>query len=122
TTFWYGGGIVVSNSENVEVYGNTVKDCMNGIGGTQGVRGTNAKTGAIYNLKNLYVHDNTIIQKTGSAEGIVKSSKLDGSVFTSWGNHLKDTKFSLFESAYRYFCWLDQQWTYSDWLKYASEH
>ena len=122
TTFWYGGGILVSNSENVEVYGNTVKDCMNGIGGTQADRGANEKTGATYNLKNLYVHDNTIIQKTGTAEGIVKASKLDSSVFTSWSNHLKDTNFTLADSTYRYFCWLDQQWTYDQWQTYADEH
>ena len=122
TTFWYGGGILVSNSENVEVYGNIVKNCMNGIGGTQGDRGTNAKTGATYNLKNLYVHDNTIIQKTGRAEGIVKSSKFDNTVFTSWGNHLKDSAFTLAVSTYTYFCWLNQDWTFAQWLSYAAEH
>ncbi|HEX5410613.1 MAG TPA: hypothetical protein VFZ27_02005, partial [Terriglobia bacterium] len=121
TTFWYGGGIVVSNSENVEVYGNTVKDCMNGIGGTQGVRGTNAKTGATYNLKNLYVHDNTIIQKTGSAAGIVKSSRLDDSVFTSWNNRFVKNTYHLESSAEKYFVWLNAAQTLAAWERHVGD-
>ena len=45
TGFWYGGGILVSNSSDVEVYGNTVTDCTNGIGGTEADRGVDSKTG-----------------------------------------------------------------------------
>ncbi|HET9178084.1 MAG TPA: right-handed parallel beta-helix repeat-containing protein, partial [Terriglobia bacterium] len=115
TTFWYGGGILVSNSENVEVYGNTVKDCMNGIGGTQADRGTNARTGATYNLKNLYVHDNTITQNTGSAAGIVKSSKLDNSVFTSWNNRFDKNTYHLGASSGKYFEWLNAAETLTAW-------
>ena len=122
TSFWYGGGILVSNSSDVEVYGNTVRDCMNGIGGTQAVRGTNEKTGLPYNLQNLYVHNNTITQQSGYAAGIVKASTFDNSVFTIWSNHLKDNTFNLSDSTYLYFCWLDQYWTYAQWQMYDAEH
>ncbi|HET7213502.1 MAG TPA: right-handed parallel beta-helix repeat-containing protein [Terriglobia bacterium] len=122
TGFWYGGGILISNSSNVQVYGNTVTDCMNGIGGTQANRGTDAKTGAVYTLQNLSVHDNIITQKTGYAAGIVKASVFDDSVYTSWGNHFQNNTFYLSTPGYPYFYWLDQNWTYAQWQTYASEH
>ncbi|TAM82840.1 MAG: right-handed parallel beta-helix repeat-containing protein [Acidobacteria bacterium] len=122
TNFWYGGGILVSNSSDVEVYGNTVTNCMNGIGGTQTDRGTNARTGATYNLQNLYVHNNTVTQQTGYAAGIEKGSAFDNSVFTIWSNHFQNNTFNLASATYAYFCWLGQNWTYAQWQMYASEH
>lgn len=122
TSFWYGGGILVSNSSDVEVYGNTVKDCLNGIGGTQTDRGVDSKTGLPYALKNLYVHNNTISQQTGIAAGIVVGSAFDNSVYTSWGNHFTDNTYNLSDSNYSYFYWLDQKWTLAQWQTYTSEH
>lgn len=122
TAPWYGGGIIVSNSANVEVSGNTVTDCSNGIFGTYADRGSDTKSGAPYTLKNLSVHNNTITQKTGMAEGIVRASKFDDSVYTSWGNHFADNTFNLSDATYQYFYWLLQYWTYSQWQTYASEH
>ena len=112
---------LVLNSSAVEVYGNTVTDCTNGIGGTQADRGTDARTGLPYNLKNLYVHNNTIPQQTGFAGGIAKSSTFDDSVCTSWGNHFQNNSYSLSDTRYPYFYWLDQKWTHAQWQMYASE-
>ncbi len=122
TGFWYGGGILVSNSSDVEVYGNTVTDCTNGIGGTEADRGVDSKTGVPYNLKNLYVHDNTITQKTGFAAGIVKADAFDDSVFTTWGNHFQNNTYNLSDLSQPYFVWLGQLWTHAQWEEYASEH
>lgn len=122
TSFWYGSGILISNSSNVQVYGNTVTDCSNGIGGTQADRGTDPKTGTVYTLQNLYVHNNVITQKTGYAAGIVKASVFDDSVYTSWGNHYQDNTYYLSDPSYPYFYWLDQNWTYAQWQMYTSEH
>ena len=115
TSFWYGGGILVSNSTDVEVYGNTVKDCVNGIGGTETIRGVDSKTGVPFNLKNLYVHNNTITQQTGSAAGIVKSSRLDNSVFTSWNNRFSDNTYHLGSQAGNFFEWLNSPITLAAW-------
>jgi len=117
TGFWYGGGILVSNSSDVEVYGNTVRDCMNGIGGTQADRGVDSKTGLPYTLKNLYVHNNTITQQTGFAAGIVKSSKLDNSVFTSWNNRFINNTYHLGSKAGKFFEWLNSPQTLAAWQK-----
>ncbi|MGA8184541.1 MAG: right-handed parallel beta-helix repeat-containing protein [Terriglobia bacterium] len=119
TGFWYGGGILVSNSSDVEVYGNTVTDCTNGIGGTEADRGVDSKTGIPYNLKNLYVHDNTITQKTGFAAGIVKSSKLDNSVFTSWNNRFSNNTYHLGSKAGRFFEWLNSPQALAAWQRHV---
>ena len=120
-SFWYGAGILISNSSDVEVYGNTVTDCVNGIGGIQADRG-NGSNGLPYDLKNLYVHDNTVTQQMNFAEGIVKASVFDDSVYTSWGNRFQNDTFYLTDLSHPYFVWFDQLWTYAQWQEYASEH
>ena len=122
TGFWYGGGILVSNSSDVEVYGNTVTDCTNGIGGTETDRGVDAKTGVPYNLKNLYVYNNTITQQTGFAAGIVKSSKLDNSVFTSWNNRFSNNTYHLGSQAGKFFEWLNSPQTLAEWQRRIRSH
>jgi parallel beta-helix repeat protein len=67
-----GAGIIISNSPNVEVYGNTVEDNRGGIAGIESDRGS-GNQGA-WNITNLYVHDNTVRQTdTHRAGGIVDS-------------------------------------------------
>ncbi len=120
-SIWWGSGILIQNSSNVEVYGNTVTNCMDGIGGIQAVRG-NAPDGTPYTLMNVYVHDNVVTQQVNYAEGIVKDSSFDDSVFTSWGNHFQNDTFYLSNLSQPYFLWLDQKWTLAQWTLYASEH
>lgn len=122
TSFWYGGGILISNSSDVDVYGNTVTDCVNGIGGTQADRGVDSKTGLPYTLKNLNVHNNTITQQTGFAAGIVVGSGFDSSVYTLWGNHFVNNTFNLSDPTRSCFYWLLETWTFAQWQTYASEH
>jgi hypothetical protein len=120
-SFWYGGEILISNSSDVEVYGNTVTDCMNGIVETQANRGTDPNTGLLYTLKNLYIHNNVITQQVNHAEGIVKASTFDDSVYTSWNNHFQNETYTLSDASHPYFYWLDPDWTHATWLEYASE-
>jgi parallel beta-helix repeat protein len=69
--FWYyGSGIMVGHSPNVEVYGNTVQDNAHGIAGVQQDR---SKWPALYGphlLKNFYVHDNIVTTTTGRAAAV----------------------------------------------------
>ena len=122
SSFWYGGGILVSNSSDVEVYGNTVTDCTNGIGGTQANRGANARTGLAYNLQNLYVHNNIITQNKGAAAGIVKSSLLNNSVFTSWNNRFTNNTFHLRTRDGKYFEWMNEAETLAAWQERGWNH
>ena len=120
-SIWWGSGILIINSSNVEVYGNTVTDCMDGIGGILADRG-NAPDGTPYLLQNLYVHDNIITQQMNYAAGVVKASDFDGSVFTSWGNHFQNNTYYLSDPSHPYFLWLDEKWTLDQWDLYSSEH
>ncbi len=114
-------GILVSNSSDVEVYGNIVTNCVNGIAGIQADRGL-APDGTPYTLKNLNVHDNTITQQVNYAAGIVKGATFDDSVYTSWGNHFQNNTFNLSDPNGKYFYWLGQPWTYDQWVTYTSLH
>ena len=120
TSPWFGGGIVITASQDVEVYGNTVTDCMNGIIGLQPDRKRQAGGG--YFLRNLYVHNNIVTQKTGIAAGIMKSSSFDDSVFTSWNNRFTDNTFHLGSQSGKYFEWMDAAQTLSAWLGLSERH
>lgn len=115
TSLLYGAGILILNSSDVEVYGNTVTDCMNGIGGTETNRGNNPKTHSPFELRNIYVHNNIITQNTGTAAGILKSGSPDNSVFTSWKNRFDSNTFHLANKAGRYFQWMNTAQTLPEW-------
>jgi len=57
------GGIVIFNSQNVEVVGNTVRDNGDGITGLETPSGSGSR--GPYVVANLYVHDNTIAMPSG---------------------------------------------------------
>jgi len=119
---WYGAGIDVYDSANVQVYGNKVINCANGIVGRQDDRGTGSN-GQPYQLMNLSVHDNTITQSSGYAEGIVANSAYTSLVYSSWNNHFQNDTFNLTNSAtYNYFFWLNQPWTLAQWETYSNLH
>lgn len=59
----FGAGILISESPDVEVTGNTVTDNAVGIAGKQQVRGEPAEYGP-HVLERLWVHDNTVILTT----------------------------------------------------------
>jgi hypothetical protein len=114
TAPWYGAGIVIAGSADVEVYGNTVKDCMNGIIGTQ-PRREPSRRGTPYELRNLNVHDNTIFQTGGTAAGIVRSGGLSDDVFDSWNNRFTDNHFHLSDAAAKFFAWKGEQLSLAAW-------
>jgi Right handed beta helix region len=113
TAPWYGGGIVVTASEDVEIYGNTVTDCMNGVIGLQPNRKRQA--GGKYFLRNLDVHNNVITQRSGIAAGILESASFDNSVFTSWNNRFADNTFHLDNQGGKCFAWMNAEHTLAAW-------
>ena len=111
---WYGAGIIVAASSDVEVYSNTVTNCMNGIVGTQPQRELSHK-GTPYLLQNLNVHDNSITQNHGVAAGVVRSGLLGDEVFASRNNRFVNNQFHLANSRAKYFAWKGTQLSYSEW-------
>ena len=60
-----GAGILVMNSPNVEVYGNVVRNNNDGIGGIHSTRSHSTDQRCKIDLRNFWVHDNTIEMKVG---------------------------------------------------------
>lgn len=114
TSPWYGAGIIIAGSSDVEVYGNTVTDCMNGIVGTYPRREL-SPSGTPYLLRNLYVYDNIIIQDMGIAAGIVRAGALSDDVFTSWNNRFAHNTFHLANSQGLSFAWMNVLLPISRW-------
>ena len=113
SSLWYASGIWIENSSNVEVYGNTVTNCVNGIGGQNANRGSNS-AGVPFLIKNLYVHDNTITQSSGAAGGIVKDGIFDNSIFTSWNNRWVHNTYKLGTQSAP-FSWMNTSMSVSQW-------
>ncbi len=84
SSLWYGAGIMIVNSSDVEVYGNNVLDCVNGIGCMLAKR--DSKGSSSHLVHDIAIHDNKVTQNRGIAAGIVKDSSFDESVFHSWNN------------------------------------
>ena len=111
---WYGAGIVIAGSSDVEVYDNKVTDCMNGIVGRYPRREL-SRSGTPYLLRNLFVHDNVITQRQGIAAGIVVSGGLSGDVFTSWGNRFVNNTFQLGDPQAKSFAWMNVLTSFANW-------
>jgi len=82
---WWGGGIIIANSSNVQVYNNTLTDCQNGIMEQSKNRG-NGSNGLPYALQNVTVYNNTVTQITGDAAGLVKNYPTGNLIYSTSGN------------------------------------
>ena len=103
-------GIVVSTSPNVEIYGNTLVGNNNGIGLIHWDHNNrDAVTQCVPALKNVVVHDNTIVQSGGAAAGLDASADRD-KVWTSWGNRFYNNTYTLDNGA-------EFRWE-TDWVSY----
>jgi hypothetical protein len=113
----YGAGILIEESDNVEIYGNTVTNSMNGIAGYQVLRVDDLGT---HIMSNLWVHDNVITLQTGTAGGILvytKDSSYYPSVFTTLNNHFDDNTYCLASASGNYFDWQLTAVSFDVWQK-----
>src|SRR5437870_3158144 len=102
TSFWYRGGILNAGSPNEEIYGNTLINCLNGIGAIANNRGSGNR--GTFLVSNLYVHDNTIVQSSGYAAGIVADSAYIGA-YTSQNNRFVKNSYKLANPSGLYYQW-----------------
>ena len=98
---WMAGGIRVSLSPNVEVHHNVVTNNRNGITAAYSHR-SYANTwcpgpDGQHQLKNLWVHDNTITMATGQT-GVVASAAAD-KVFGAWNNRFDRNTYTISNTA-----------------------
>jgi hypothetical protein len=111
-----GAGILVAGSPDVEVYGNLVEENADGIGGMQQNRGSGAY--GPYELRNLWVHDNVIINNSGWT-GVAQDIN-DKSFFTNKNNRFTNNTYQLGSSQYP-FQWMDGERTLAEWLNYGHD-
>ncbi len=112
-----GAGILVSNSRDVEIYGNVVENNRTGIGAYDSDRGS-GKYG-VYDLWNLNVHHNTVVQATGRAAGITQSIGTNA-VFTSRNNRFTANTYDLASTA-KYFRWMNADLSTTQWKSYGQD-
>lgn len=99
---WLGhAGIQVTNSPNVEIYGNIVANNMNGIGVMETSGYPDGPYGALH-VENLFVHDNVITMATG-VTGLSENVG-DPAVYTSRNNRFANNIYFLGGNA-GYFAW-----------------
>ncbi|MFN2384611.1 MAG: nitrous oxide reductase family maturation protein NosD [Gemmatimonadota bacterium] len=111
----YGAGILIAHSPDVQVYGNTVENNYNGIIGIQQDRGSGAY--GPHTLANLYVHDNTVIQRVGQWAAGAAQDVGDGGFF---GRNIRfeRNRYTL-DTGSRRFEWENGQRTVSQWIAYG---
>jgi parallel beta-helix repeat protein len=97
-----GAGILVMNSPNVEVYGNVVRNNNDGIAGIHSTRSHSVDRRCEIDLKNFWVHDNTIEMKVGHT-GVVWNVDQD-LVKGPWNNRF-DRNTYILGSGDKYYRW-----------------
>jgi len=121
TSGWWGAGIHILSSSDVEIYRNTLRNCLNGIVAVQGDRASSRSSGGPYLVQHLYVHDNTILQSSGTAAGIVKDARFDDSVFKSWGNRFRHNAYQLAAPQNKFYEWMNAPRTWEEWQAFAND-
>jgi hypothetical protein len=114
-SLWWSQGIGVLSSGPVEIYGNTVDKCLNGIGAIQINRGYSAD-GTFHQLRDLSVHGNHVIQLSNSAAGIVSD---DPAAFTSFNNRFFQNHYSVWDLNAPFLGWLNRNLTILQWQSYG---
>ena len=112
-----GAAIVVSNSRDLEIYGNIIEGNKNGIGLIQTNRGSG--TYGAHLVANINAHDNTITQQTGRASGAVQNVGTNA-VFNSQNNRFVHNTYDLGATA-RQFTWMNGDRTTAEWKGYGQD-
>jgi parallel beta-helix repeat protein len=68
-SMYYGADIFLNDSKNTEIYGNTIKAGVHGIGLHDIDRGSGPN--GLYEIRNDYVHDNTVSLPRGGNSGLL---------------------------------------------------
>jgi hypothetical protein len=114
---WWGCGMMNLDSGNETVFGNTLLSNSNGICAVSFPRGSGNR--GEFLVKNLYAHDNLIVQNVSSAAGAVASTASSGyylNVYTTWNNRWASNTYQLSNLAGTFYSWTggslvdDLQW------------
>jgi Right handed beta helix region len=109
-----GGGIAVTSSPDVEIYGNTLKNNRVGFAMNQDEKGSGALGPHV--MKNLFVHDNTVTQPTGYTGFDVNVA--DQSYYTSRNNRFARNTYILGSNP-KPFWWANGPRTPAEWRRFG---
>lgn len=112
----YGAGILVAHSPDVDIYNNKLEDNQNGIMGIQQDRGSGSH--GPHDLRNLWVHDNTIIQRRGKWAAGAAQDIGDVRVFD---RNLKFNNNRYFTNRSQPFEWLNASRTWQQWRNFGHD-
>jgi hypothetical protein len=122
SSLWWGAGIFLNSSSEVEIYGNRVSYCLHGIGGSSTDHGNSPINGRRYYIQNVNVHDNIITLNSGIAAGFVRDSTVvPPDIFTSWNNHFDYNTYYLGNLSGMNFDWADGDRTRNEWQSYGND-
>ena len=119
--FWTtGAGIEMIDSINVEIHDNLLEDNWQGITALDDHRG-NGPYGP-YVVRNLYVHDNTIISRsTEGGSGRTGIIDMDGyTAYAVGNNRFVNNRYTLGNPNGRYFIWFGER-TQFEWQNYGND-
>ncbi len=88
-SIYYGGGIRLMSSADVEIYGNTILNNRHGIIAINVDKGSSPRGLGKFEVRNLNAHNNTILQDQGIASGI-RDDTGTGQAYTSGSNNRFD--------------------------------
>jgi len=107
----WGGGIMISSSPNVEIYGNTLEGNANGIAMTRQNRGSG--TYGEHTLANIHVYNNSVTDS--GMTGIAKD--YGGDEVYSAGNTFESNTYSGSSSWF----WFNREVSWSQWNSYGND-
>ena len=116
-----GGGIEVTSSRNVEIYGNTLEHNWQGITALDDHRGTGIH--GPWTLINLNVHDNTVISGIiaagGGRTGVADSAGTAS--FSSTANNRFQRNIYVLGTTLRYFIWMGRELSEHEWQSFGQD-
>nr|WP_245185501.1 right-handed parallel beta-helix repeat-containing protein [Falsiroseomonas frigidaquae] len=116
----WGAGIIIQNSQNAEIYGNTV-DMTNGANGISLIQqdrsdvesfGGTADRGAYVTVNN-HVHDNVIISRTADHGGVGAVADFDEAGLLNGGNLFDNNEYQVTSAS-------DDRFAFGDWYDWSS--
>jgi parallel beta-helix repeat protein len=111
-----GSQIHLNDSQNVEIYGNTV-DSSNGSNGICAVDITRTTPGSS-KVANLYVHDNVVRMRLSSTVGLLgRSTAYDASA----NNHFENNTYYVTDTSKKAWAWSTYPVAWSPWRGYGND-
>ena len=116
-----GAGIMLANSSDVEIYGNTVTDNRQGITAYHQLRGVTRYEDSLpkpygpWNTRNNYIHDNVITMTVGMT-GMAQNIDLGMSMFTTWNNRFANNRYLIPGRNRLPFAWANTPMTAAQWI------